>query len=81
MAKTIKIILKEDPEKVVDRAKKLIEYYGGSMRGYYDAGRFSCKGVSGSFAINSNMATITITDKPFLASWDLVEGKIKEFFK
>ena len=45
-------------------------------------GSFEVQGVEGSYYFNEDekVLTINVTDKPWLASWDMIEKKIKEFF-
>ena len=43
-------------------------------------GTAEISGVSAKFEFNQGKLTIQITDKPWLASDSMIEGKIREFF-
>ena len=58
-------------------AKRLITENGGTI---YPDGSFGIKGVSGKFNYENGMLEIVITDKPWLASWGMIENKLDEFF-
>jgi hypothetical protein len=36
--------------------------------------------VAGGYEISGDYALITMTKKPFIASWNLVEARVREFF-
>ena len=41
---------------------------------------FEIKGVKGKFVRSGDLLIIKVTDKPWLASWGLIEEKMDEFF-
>lgn len=49
------------------------DYFYGDL----DEGSFSKSGVEGTYEIFSYGAKITLTEKPFLASWSMIEEKIR----
>ena len=55
----------------------MITSNGGTI---YSDGSFEVKGVKGRFSFNEPTLTILITDKPWLASWGMIEEKLDEFF-
>ena len=57
--------------------KKMITENGGTI---YPDGRFEVKGVSGKFSYENGILEVWITDKPWLASWGMIEDKLDEFF-
>lgn len=59
-------------------AKQTITSHGGTI---YADGSFELMGVRGSFYRDGDMLRVTITDKPWLASWGMIEEKLDEFFK
>lgn len=63
-------------EKVLN-GEKLIQQNGGTI---YANNTFDISGVSGKYNFEGGMLTIVITDKPWLASWDMIEEKINQFF-
>ena len=60
-------------------AVNLIQKNGGNV---YTNGSFEIKGVEGKVHRNEEeeYIIINITDKPFLASWGMIENKLNEFF-
>ena len=57
--------------------KKVITENGGII---FSDGRFEVKGVKGKFSFENGTLEIVITDKPWLASWEMIEDKLNEFF-
>ena len=60
-------------------AKQAIKSNGGEI---YMDGFFEIKGVEGKFEYHEEeqLLAIIITDKPWLASWSMIEEKLDEFF-
>ena len=54
----------------------LIRDGGGVVHG----GDFVINGVEGHYSYNGVRIKIKITDKPWLASWDMIEEKLEDFF-
>ncbi len=71
--------VKTTGEKRSDWVDKIREAWGT----YGCGGVFSVSGVDWKAIWNEAMwvLIIDITDKPWLASWDMIEEKINEFFK
>lgn len=65
------------PEKVT-QAEKAIKKNGGTI---YVGDSFDIMGVEGNYKLKDGNLFVQITVKPFLASWNLVEDKLREFFK
>lgn len=63
----------------VDKAEHMIRDNGGVV---YKDGSFSVKGVKGEYVFdeNTSIVKIHITNKPWLASWDMIEDEIRNFF-
>lgn len=78
--RTFSINTNKDPETLVQEAKKVAEENNAAFRGDTNSGSFSGRGVEGSYEVQGWTVTVTITDKPTLASWSKVESKVKEFF-
>ena len=47
---------------------------------YNSAGHFVVQGIRGEIAYNNEKLEIVISDKPFLASWGMIEDKLNSFF-
>jgi hypothetical protein len=78
--RTFSINTNKDPETLVQEAKEVAEENNATFRGDTNSGSFSGRGVEGSYEVEGRTVTVTITDKPTLASWSKVESKVKEFF-
>lgn len=65
-------------EEKVSEGEQMIQQNGGSV---YESGRFSISGVEGRYSFSDGVLTINVTDKPFLATWGMIESKINQFFK
>jgi hypothetical protein len=79
--RTFSIKTTKNPSTLVSEAKKVAKENNATFRGDATSGSFSGKGVEGRYKIAGGTVTVTITDKPSLASWSTVEAKAKEFFR
>ena len=69
------------PEDVdINKSLSQVKNNCDSFNGNEESGSFSKSGVRGTYDISGNTVRITLTDKPFLASWDYVESKIRSYF-
>lgn len=71
----MKLTIETTPERANEGIEMILKA-GGS----FNSGHFSIKGVKGMALYSNNLLQITITDKPWLASWGMIEDKIREFF-
>lgn len=78
--KTFSVNTNKDPETLVQEARTVAEENNATFSGDANSGTFSGRGVEGSYEVEGNTVTITVTDKPRLATWSKVESKVKEFF-
>ena len=70
-----------DPLIAFRNAQEQIEKTGGKLKGDDMSGKFSGLGVKGKYNVHGNgKVAITITEKPFFASEELIKSKVKEFF-
>ena len=72
----MKYKIKTTSEKV-EQGENLVRENGGK---FYTDGTFEVSGVKGSLEFNDGVLIIEITDKPWLASWSMIEDKLSEFF-
>ncbi len=79
--RTFSIKTTKNPSTLVSEAKKVAKENNATLRGDDTSGSFSGKGVEGRYKIAGGTVTVTLTDKPSLASWSAVESKVKEFFR
>ena len=80
MAKIYMVTLKEDIEETLCQAREMAAANGWSLEGDTGRGEFSGSGVKGRYVARGNKLTITVTDKPFLASWNNIGKGIKKIF-
>lgn len=70
-------VLVSATEDQIDTAKSKIRGAGGSVSG----NSFNVKGVEGRMSRDGDRTTITITDKPWLASEGMIKDEIRKFFR
>jgi hypothetical protein len=80
MSRTFSVKFTEDPSALVARVEKAAIKYGADFKGDATSGSFSGNGVKGTYSIQDRVVTVTITDKPFLIPWGLVETQVRGFF-
>ena len=79
MSITIWVNSTERPSTLVARAQG-IKKYGVDFKGDTTSGSFSGKGVKGTYLIQDRGVNVTITDKPALIPWGVVESQVRGFF-
>jgi hypothetical protein len=74
-----------DPEEKLKQAKKIAAEYGVSFIGDGVKGRFSGKLMGGrlvgTYTVTNGILLVTISEKPLLTSWGMVESQLKEFLR
>ena len=79
------IKMKGDPEEKLRKARKIAAEQGVTFVGDGTKGKFSGKILGGrligSYTVNDGILLVTITEKPFLTSWNMIEGQLKEFLR
>ena len=80
MSKSFDIPLSGDVETLVAKAEEGARQAGAEFSGDTSGGRFAGFGVEGQYTVQGDTITVTITKKPMIAPWSLVEGKVRSFF-
>ena len=80
MAKTFSVDFTEDTSDLVARAEEAARRFGADFQGDTTSGSFSGKGFAGTYQIHAGVATVIITDKPFLVPWGVGESQVRGFF-
>jgi predicted NUDIX family NTP pyrophosphohydrolase len=79
------IKMKGDPEEKLRQARKIAAEQGVTFVGDGTKGKFSGKILGGrligSYTVNDGILLVTIIEKPFLTSWNMIEGQLKEFLR
>jgi hypothetical protein len=78
--KTFVTTFSGNASELISKAKNAAANAGAYFNGDEHGGSFSGKGVEGYYKVNGNNVEITITAKPFLAPWSIVESTIRGFF-
>ena len=66
----------ETTQEKVDQGVQELKDAGGSVT----SNSVSFKGVEANYSFEDGILTVRITDKPWLASMEYVEGEIKKYF-
>jgi len=80
MAKSFEIPISSEPEELLAKVKKAAAEHGAKFTGDTRSGRFSGSGVEGEYRIEEGKAIVTVTSKPSIAPWAMVESTIRQFF-
>ncbi|CAK0759385.1 conserved hypothetical protein [Gammaproteobacteria bacterium] len=80
MSKSFSFPLRETPTMVLERAQRTAKDLNATFMGDPSKGMFSGGGITGNYRITGNSIDVTITEKPFITPWLLVEHQIKQFF-
>ncbi|QXP86534.1 hypothetical protein KW113_00760 [Methylococcus capsulatus] len=80
MSKIIEIKIGSEPRSLVAKAEKAAREKGMEFFGDETSGRFSGHGVDGVYEFRGDVLAITITRKPFVLPWAVIEASVKGFF-
>jgi len=80
MTKTFSLQITGEPEALMARAIESASRHGAIFNGDTRCGHFKGMGIRGEYKLESQTVHITITEKPRIASWPMVESMVKGFF-
>jgi hypothetical protein len=80
-AKTFSVDIMKNPDTLVSEARQVAEENDATFKGDRNSGSFSGNGVEGSYDVEGEDLTVTITDKPTLAPRSTVESRVRAFFQ
>lgn len=80
MQKKISVNLTADANAVITRIKAAAVQNGIHLEGDALSGQFNGKGMKGSYEIHNATMIITISKKPLLMPWSLIESSVVDFF-
>ena len=69
-----------DADSWIERAKKAADENNAVFTGDSRTGSFQGRGIAGTYTLKDDLLCITITRKPILVPWEMVESVIKGFF-
>jgi hypothetical protein len=81
MAKTFNIAFTGDAAALLNRARAIAVSNGAQISGDSSRGSFSGKGIIGNYSVSGNTVSVTISDKPALIPWGIVESQLRSFFQ
>jgi hypothetical protein len=74
-----------DLEEKVKQARRIAAEHGVTFIGDSRKGKFSGRIMGGkligTYQVENGVLTVNITEKPFLATWSMVEGQIMGFLR
>ena len=80
MCKTFTVPVPPDDKEFLENARLSAEGMGATLNGDMTRGAFSGRGVEGVYIVEGGQLTVTITKKPALAPWPIIETIVKDFF-
>ncbi|MCX8049743.1 MAG: hypothetical protein N3A55_08835 [Methylohalobius sp.] len=80
MARTFQIPIKDQPEVLVSRAQQLAVSSSVHFVADKAQGRFTGRGIEGTYRFADGMLIVTVTKKPPFVTWGMVEHMLHRFF-
>lgn len=81
MARSISGPLPFSPQVALKKANKAAERFGVHFDGDENEGSFSGAGFSGAYFFDNGNVTLTITEKPIIMPWSMVETALTQMFQ
>ena len=60
--------------------RRAVEGMEATLEGDEKSGTFAGRGIEGHYSVEGDQVTVTITKKPALAPWAIIEKLVKDFF-
>jgi hypothetical protein len=83
MAHSFEIPFEGSAEAIIEKAKNTIAGASGTLNGSESTGEFTVPSpvgdVKGSYAVVGNLLTVTITEKPFIAPYSMIEDALRKY--
>jgi hypothetical protein len=83
MSCNIKVPFTGTPESIVTKARNAISKAGGTFDGNDATGSFGLStpvgDVRGAYTVNGNVLEVTISEKPFFVSCDMIESQLAQY--
>ncbi|MCG8535061.1 MAG: hypothetical protein MI808_08185 [Pseudomonadales bacterium] len=80
MSRSVSGELKEDPRKIVEKLYELADKHDVEFTGDHEKGFAKGKGFHVEYVVEGTMCTLTVTKKPMLVPWALVERQLEKLF-
>ena len=80
MSRRIEIQVNEEGSRLVERAKETARKHGAQLTDNGERGQFGGKGIEGTYEIEGGLLAITISKKPLILPWAMIEKTVRKFF-
>ncbi len=80
MSRRIEIPLNEDGSHLLGRVQETARKYGAQVSGNGERGQFAGQGIHGTYEIEGGRLAITISKKPLILPWAMIEKTVRKFF-
>src|SRR5829696_4026694 len=80
MARTFSLDVSASPTQLLARARRAASENGMMLVGGESSGRFSHKMLKGEYRLSGRTVIVTITYKPRLVPWSVLEGRLRGMF-
>ena len=80
MARTLRIDVGASPSSLLERARRTARANGVLLLGDENSGRFSHRMLKGNYRRQGRVVVVTITHKPRLVPWSVLEGRLRGLF-
>lgn len=80
MTRSVTGRLKEDPQLIVERLIRLADKHDVEFEGDSEKGYAKGKGFHVEYLVIGESCTLTVTKKPLLIPWSLVESQLEKLF-
>jgi hypothetical protein len=80
MSKVFKVKLTSPPGEMLEKARAASHKVGIKFEGDEQTGHFNGHGVEGRYQVVEDTLSVSVTKKPFVMPWTLIETTFKGFF-
>ena len=80
MCRTFTVTIPPEDDDFLENTRRAAEGMGATLDGDEKSGTFAGRGVEGRYSVEGDQVTVTITKKPALAPWPIIEKIVKDFF-
>ena len=80
MTRSVTGELKEDPDVIVQKLYRMAQKHDVEFQGDTETGYAKGKGFHVEYKVDGTMCTLTVTKKPMLIPWSLVEHQLEKLF-
>jgi len=81
LTQTFEYTLSGNPAWKLEQVKAAAGAKGIIFCGDLNGGRFSGRGLIGTYSINGSRITVSITTKPLIASWAYIDSQLRSFIE